>query len=66
MYHTLEQLLLKNETRMDGGDLVKNVCDEFMRPNLNLERLFFVIQKKIEEHYILARFIPPTMLMLLF
>ena len=52
MYHTLEQLLLKNETRMDGGDLVKNVCDEFMRPNLNLERLFFVIQKKIEEHYI--------------
>ena len=41
MYHTLEQLLLKNETRMDGGDLVKNVCDEFMRPNLNLERLFF-------------------------
>ena len=44
MYHTLEQLLLKNETRMDGGDLVKNVCDEFMRPNLNLERLFLVIQ----------------------
>ena len=25
-------------------DLVKNVCDEFMRPNLNLERLFLVIQ----------------------
>ena len=43
-YHNVPYIgttFVKNETRMDGGDLVKNVCDEFMRPNLNLERLFF-------------------------